>query len=59
VAFGVTIAVSVLVELIRRIVSRRRSAAASGRRPAGTAEADRSSSSVHHTGDNCPARPRG
>jgi hypothetical protein len=58
VAFGVTIAVSVLVELIRRIVSRRR-AAASGRRPAGTAEADRSSSSVHHTGDNCPARPRG
>jgi len=58
VAFGVTIAVSVLVELIRRIVSRRR-AAASGRCPAGTAEADRSSSSVHHTGDNCPARPRG
>jgi len=22
------------------------------------AEADRSSSPVHHTGDNCPARPR-
>jgi membrane-associated protein len=59
VAFGVTIAVSVLVELIRRIVSGRRSAAGSGRCPAGTAEADRSSSSVHHTGDKCPARPRG
>lgn len=59
VAFGITIAVSVLVELIRRIVSRRRGAATSGRHPARTAEADRSSSSVHHTGDNCPARPRG
>jgi membrane-associated protein len=59
VAFGITIAVSGLVELIRRIVSRRRGAATSGRHPAGTAEADRSSSSVHHTGDNCPARPRG
>jgi membrane-associated protein len=55
VAFGITIAVSLLVELIRRIVSRRR------RRPAeaGPAEADRGSSPVHHTGDNCPARPRG
>ena len=59
VAFGITIAVSVLVELVRRIVSRRRGAAGSGRHPAGTAEADRSSPSVHHTGDNCPARPRG
>jgi membrane-associated protein len=56
VAFGVTIAVSGLVELIRRIVSRRR-ATTSGEHPAGPAEADRSSSPVHHTGDNCPARP--
>jgi membrane-associated protein len=59
VAFGVTIAVSGLVELIRRIVSRRRDAATSGGHPAGPAEADRSSPPVHHTGDNCPARPRG
>jgi membrane protein DedA with SNARE-associated domain len=58
VAFGVTIAVSGLVELIRRIVSRRRAAATSEGHPAGPAEADRSSSPVHHTGDNCPARPR-
>jgi membrane-associated protein len=58
VAFGVTIAVSGLVELIRRIVSRRRAAATSGEHPTGPAEADRSSSPVHHTGDNCPARPR-
>jgi membrane-associated protein len=59
VAFGITIAVSVLVELIRRIVSRRRSTPASGGHPAGRAEADRSSPPVHHTGDNWPARPRG
>ncbi len=59
VAFGVTIAVSGLVELIRRIVSCRRGAARSGGQPAGPAEADRSSSPVHHTSDNCPARPRG
>jgi membrane-associated protein len=58
VAFGVTIPVSGLVELIRRIVSRRRGAATSEGHPAGPAEADRSSSPVHHTGDNCPARPR-
>ncbi|HJZ00631.1 MAG TPA: DedA family protein [Streptosporangiaceae bacterium] len=57
VAFGITIAVSGLVELIRRIVSRRRRRAAT---PEGhPAEADRSSSPVHHTSDNCPARPRG
>jgi membrane-associated protein len=59
VAFGIAIAVSGLVELIRRIVSRRRGAPGSGRQPAGPAEADRSSSPVHHTSDNCPARPRG
>ena len=59
VAFGITIAISVLVELIRRIVSRRRGAPTSGRHPAGRAETDRSSSPVHHTGDNWPARPRG
>jgi membrane-associated protein len=58
VAFGVTIAVSGLVELIRRIVSRRRAAATSEGHPAEPAEADRVSSPVHHTGDNCPARPR-
>jgi membrane-associated protein len=56
VAFGVTIAVSGLVELIRRVVSRRRAAATSADHPA---EADGSSSPVHHTSDNCPARPRG
>lgn len=65
VAFGITIAVSGLVELIRRILSRRRRGAATpggypaGPAEAGPAEADRSSSPVHHTGDNCPARPRG
>ena len=58
VAFGITIAVSGLVELIRRIISRRRGAATSGEHPAGPARADRSSPPVHHTGDNCPARPR-
>jgi membrane-associated protein len=70
VAFGVTIAISGLVELIRRIVSRRRRRAATreghpagpvepGPVEPGPAEAGRSSSPVHHTGDNCPARPRG
>jgi membrane-associated protein len=58
VAFGVTIAVTGLVELIRRIVSRRRGAAAARDHPAGPAEADRGSPPVHHTGDKCPARPR-
>jgi membrane protein DedA with SNARE-associated domain len=57
-AFGIAIAVSGLVELIRRIVSRRRRAATSEGHPAGPAEADRSSTPVHHTGDNYPARPR-
>jgi membrane-associated protein len=60
VAFGITIAVSGLVELIRRIVSRRRRrAAASGGHQGGPAEAGGSSSPIHHTGDNCPACPRG
>jgi membrane protein DedA with SNARE-associated domain len=61
VAFGITIAVSGLVELIRRIVSRRRrrAAAASGGHHGGPAEAGGSSSPIHHTGDNCPACPRG
>jgi len=60
VAFGITIAVSGLVELIRRILSRRRRrAAASEGQHGGPAEAGRSSSPIHHTGDNCPACPRG
>ena len=40
VAFGVTVALSGLVELIRRIMSRRRGTATSGRGHAGPAEAD-------------------
>ena len=72
VAFGVTVALSGLVELIRRIMSRRRGTATSGRGHAGPAEADdpgerrpegpavkperTGSSPVHHTSDNCPAR---
>ena len=72
VAFGVTIAVSGLVELIRRVISGRRRTATSGRGHAGPAEADdpgerpsggasgeagtNDSSPVHHASDNSPAR---
>ena len=72
VAFGVTVALSGLVELIRRIMSRRRGTATSGRGHAGPAEADdpgeqpsgrpavkperTGSSPVHHASDNSPAR---
>ncbi len=72
VAFGVTVALSGLVELIRRIISGRRGTATSGRGHAGPAEADdpgerpsggasgeagtNDSSPVHHASDNSPAR---
>jgi membrane-associated protein len=72
VAFGVTVALSGLVELIRRIISRRRGTATSGRGHAGPAKADNPgerpsggasgeagtnrSSPVHHASDNSPAR---
>ena len=52
VAFGITIVISGLVELIRRIVSGRRSPADEPARAGGA------SPPFHHTGDNCPARPR-
>ena len=50
VAFGVTVALSGLVELIRRIMSRRRGTATSGRGHAGPAEAD-------DPGEQPPERP--
>ena len=72
VAFGLTVAVSGLVEVIRRIISGRRGTATSGRGHAGPAEADdpgerpsggasgeagtNRSSPVHHASDNSPAR---
>jgi len=63
VAFGITIAISGLVELIRRIASRRiasrrRGSAADARHPGRSEEADDASPPIHHMGDNCPARPR-
>jgi membrane-associated protein len=58
VAFGITIAISGLVELIRRIVSRRRSPVAAARHPGRSELADDASPPIHHMGDNCPARPR-
>jgi membrane-associated protein len=62
VAFGITVVISGLVELIRRIVSRRRrgaaaSASASARQRAESPEDERSSPPVHHISDNSPARP--
>jgi len=57
VAFGITVVISGLVELIRRIVSRRRGAAASAEHRAESAEDERSSPPVHHISDNSPARP--
>jgi membrane-associated protein len=59
VAFGITIAVSGLVELIRRIVSRRRRVVSSEEHHPKSAEAEPRSSPVHHIGDNSPARPCG
>ena len=53
VAFGITAAISGLVELIRRILARRRRAA--HRRE--SAEPEPPSSPVHHISDNSPARP--
>jgi len=60
VAFGITIAISGLVELIRRIVSRRRRrrSAAEARHPGRSELTDDASPPIHHMGDNCPARPR-
>ena len=51
VAFGITIAVSVVIEVIRRIMRSRRS-----RRSGGSGGSRPDSSPVHHAGDNSPAR---
>jgi len=73
VAFGVTVAISGLVELIRRIAKARTRSEDSHAGPAqddGHRDGEGSgcasggagrmvSPPVHHTGDNCPARPRG
>jgi membrane-associated protein len=59
VAFGITVVISGLVELIRRIVSRRRGAATSAEHSPESAEDERSSPPVHHISDNSPARPCG
>jgi membrane-associated protein len=61
VAFGVTVAISGLVEVIRRIAKSR---TPPGDRHAGQVEAGdgarmKVSPPVHHIGDNSPARPRG
>jgi membrane-associated protein len=57
VAFGITVVISGLVELIRRIVSRRRGATTSAGHRAESAEGERGSPPVHHISDNSPARP--
>jgi membrane-associated protein len=57
VAFGITVVISGLVELIRRIMSRRRGAATSAGHRAESPEDERSSPPVHHISDNSPARP--
>jgi membrane protein DedA with SNARE-associated domain len=57
VAFGITVVISGLVELIRRIVSRRRGATTSAEHHTESAEDERGSPPVHHISDNSPARP--
>ena len=57
VAFGITVVISGLVELIRRIVSRRRGAATSAGHRTEPPQDERSSPPVHHISDNSPARP--
>ena len=57
VAFGITVVISGLVELIRRIVSRRRGAATSAGHRTEPPPDERSSPPVHHISDNSPARP--